>query len=115
MSATFDQVRAIALALPGAAEVPAWEEEQTFRVNNKIFVMGMPTGSSVSLKASLEDQAELVATDPETFARAPYVGRYGWVSVRLAGVDPDELRALIIEAWRRTAPKRSVAAYDAEP
>jgi hypothetical protein len=28
-------------------------------------------------------------------------------------MDADELRELIIEAWRRTAPKTLVAAYDA--
>ena len=44
---------------------------------------------------------------------APYVGRYGWITVRLAGVDADELRELAIEAWRRTAPKRDVKAFDA--
>ena len=59
------------------------------------------------------DQAELIAADPETFSVAAYTGRYGWVRVNLSTVDPGELRELIVEAWRRTAPKRAVAAYDA--
>lgn len=57
--------------------------------------------------------AELVAARPQTFAVAPYVGRYGWVRVRLPDVDETELRELLVEAWRRTAPKRLIAAYDA--
>ena len=40
------------------------------------------------------------------------VGRHGWVSIQLATVDPAEVRELIVEAWRQTAPKRLVAAYD---
>jgi hypothetical protein len=40
------------------------------------------------------------------------VGRFGWVRVDLARADPGELRHLVVEARRRTAPKRVVAAYD---
>lgn len=32
--------------------------------------------------------------------------------VKLATVDPDELRELLIEAWRIRAPKRLTSAYD---
>lgn len=113
---TLEELRAVALALPETTEVLAWEHEATFRVRGKIFVMTSAdpaTAGSASVKASKEDQAELVGTDPETFKPAAYVGRFGWVSVDLRRVDPEEMRALVIEAWRRTAPKRLVAAYDA--
>ena len=65
------------------------------------------------MKASKEEQAELIAMAPETYSIAAYVGRFGWVSVRLATVDKAELRDLIIEAWRRTAPKKLVTTFDA--
>jgi hypothetical protein len=65
------------------------------------------------VKATPEDQAELLAADPETFGVASHVGRYGWVTVRLDRVDPDEMRELVVEAWRRTASKHAVAAFDA--
>jgi hypothetical protein len=67
------------------------------------------------VKASLDEQAALVALDPEAFAVAHYTGRFGWVSVNLAAVDPDDMEDLVIEAWRKTAPTRLVAAYDANP
>ena len=38
-----------------------------------------------SLKATPMLQADLVDRDPETFASAAYVGRFGWVDVDLAG------------------------------
>lgn len=108
----FEEYAAIALALPGAHERITWGSEHTFRVGEKIFTMGAPEAAHVSLKASLEDQSELIAAEPETFSVAPYVGRFGWVRVALERVDPAELGELITEAWRRTAPKKSVRAFD---
>jgi hypothetical protein len=102
----------MALALPGAHRRITWGSEHTFRVGEKIFTMGAPESAHVSLKASPEDQSELIAADPGTFSPAPYVGRFGWVRVALATVDPGELSELLTEAWRRTAPKRAVRAYD---
>ena len=34
------------------------------------------------------------------------------VVIDLPSVDPEELRELVIESWRRRAPKRLVAEYD---
>ena len=80
---TFDDVRRIALGLPDAEERITWEVDITFRVSDKIFAMGGPDGSHVSIKASPDRQAELVDLDPETFAPSAYVGRFGWVTVTL--------------------------------
>jgi hypothetical protein len=112
MGVTLDDVAAMALALPGTSEVLAWEGVRTFRVRNKIFVMGAPGYLTISVKTSKEEQAGLLASDPETFTFAPYAGRFGWTRVRLSTVDAEELGELIIEAWRRTAPKAEVTAYD---
>jgi hypothetical protein len=111
---TFEEFAGLALGLPQAHERITWGSEHTFRVGEKIFAMGAPESAHVSLKASPEDQSELVAADPGTFSPAPYVGRFGWVRVALASVDPGELAELLTEAWRRTAPKRAVKAFDAE-
>jgi hypothetical protein len=104
-------VRRIALGLPEAAERETWGEA-TFRVRDRIFVMLSPDGSRASVKASLGEQAALVGSDPETFAVAQYTGRFGWVSVTLSRVDPEEMRELVVDAWRRTAPRRLVAAFE---
>jgi hypothetical protein len=69
-------------------------------------------GQEASVKATRQEQAALVSAAPETFGIPAYVGRHGWVSIQLATVDPAEVRELIVEAWRQTAPKRLVAAYD---
>jgi hypothetical protein len=109
---TFDQFLSMALALPRAAERLTWETTVTLRVGEKIFAMGTPGQGVVSVKASKEDQAELLAAEPEVYSPAPYVGRHGWVLVQLAGVDPDELRDLLTDAWRSIAPKKLVREFD---
>jgi hypothetical protein len=109
---TGDELRQMALALPEVVEKLTWEVDITFRVRDKIFVIMGPDGSQASVKATLEAQQALVSSDPETFSVSHYTGRFGWTTVDLARADPDELRELIEDAWRRTAPKKLVAAFD---
>jgi hypothetical protein len=111
--AEFSDAQRIVASLPEGKEVFVAEwGHPTFRVRGKMFATGSPDSPTMSVKASREDQAELVAARPDVFEPAPYVGRYGWVQLQLSKVDESELRELLIEAWRRTAPKRVVAAYD---
>ena len=107
------RLRALCLALPEAEERETWGHP-TFRVRDKMFAAMSDDVREASVKATREEQAALIAAAPETFGVPAYVGRHGWVSVQLATVDPDELRELLVEAWRQTAPKRLVSAYDAE-
>jgi hypothetical protein len=104
-------VRRIALSLPEAEERETWETA-TFRVRNKIFVMFSDREREVWIKSNFDEQRALTQTDPETFFVPPYVGPSGWVGVRIRSVDRDELLELVTEAWRLTAPKRLVAAFD---
>jgi hypothetical protein len=105
--ATFDDLRRLALALPAVAEHKTWGTDINWRVANKMFAICGDEGSTgVSIKATLDAQEDLLALDPETFTKAAYVGRYGWVNVRLAGVDEALLSDLLQRAWRQTAPKR---------
>lgn len=80
----------------------------TWRVNGKIFAMMEEQREAVWFKAPAGAQPILVEAHPDTFFVPPYVGHRGWVGVRvdLPGVDWDELRGLIAESYRMTAPKR---------
>ncbi len=111
--ATFDDVRAIAMALPEAEEIVTWEVDITFRVRARIFVIGGDGSDAVSIKATPMMQADLIDRDAQTFRPSAYVGRFGWVTVDLTRIDDDLLRELITEAWRMTAPKRLAGAYAA--
>ncbi|HET8659895.1 MAG TPA: MmcQ/YjbR family DNA-binding protein [Micromonosporaceae bacterium] len=114
MGVSYEQVRDWVLGLPGGCEVmvEAWGHP-TLRVGDKMFASGGPGLPTMSLKATREEQEILVTEQPETFSVAGYVGRFGWVEVQLSTVDEDELRDLVVQAWRRTAPKRLVKQYDA--
>jgi hypothetical protein len=109
---TLDQLRAIALALPGAEERETWGEI-TFRVRDKIYVICASEGERASVRTTMEEQAALTGSMPETFSIAPYTGRYGWTAVHLASVELAMMAELITDAWRRTAPKRLAATLDA--
>ena len=59
---------------------------------------------TVGLKQTIAEQRALVAERPETFEVQFTAGGFGWVVVRLEGVERDELAELTFEAWRLTAP-----------
>jgi hypothetical protein len=107
-----DEFRGAALAFPEAQERETWGHP-TFRVREKMFATMSTAGDAATVKASHEAQAALVGSEPQTFSVPAYVGQHGWVGIRLDRVDPEEAVELLDEAWRMTAPKRVVAAYDA--
>jgi hypothetical protein len=50
--------------------------------------------------------------DPRTFFTTDHYRGYPTVLVRLTSVDPVDLRDVLEQAWRHSAPKRLIAAYD---
>ena len=66
------------------------------------------------VKSTGDEQAALVEMRPDTFFVPPYVGPNGWIGVRVSKIDAEEAGELLTEAWRMTATKRAVAAYDGE-
>ena len=108
---TGNEFRKTALSLPEAEERETWGHP-TFRVRDKMFATLSDDGQHATVKAARMEQAALVAADPATFTVPAYVGRHGWVGVQLATADPEEVRELLVEAWRTTAPRRLVATYD---
>jgi hypothetical protein len=68
------------------------------------------------VKAPRGEQEALVSADPGRYFVPPYVGPSGWVGANLDDAtqpDWDEVAALLEQAWRMSAGKRAVAAYDA--
>jgi hypothetical protein len=104
--------RSRALRLPEAVELETWGEA-TFRVRNKIFAMLGSDGKRASIKATRDEQQALIEENPGAYFYPEYVGVHGWVGVVVAKADREEVEELLIEAWRMTAPKRLVAAFDA--
>jgi hypothetical protein len=102
--------RAIAAALPEVTESSHFEVVD-FRVRNKIFAT-LPDPAHMVVRIDPTEQAALLAEDDQTWSAEGYWGRMGWTKVRLATVDEAQLREIVLDAWRRVAPKRVVAAFE---
>jgi predicted DNA-binding protein (MmcQ/YjbR family) len=103
------KVRAICLALPDTKETPTWGSPH-FRVGDKIFAGYGAHAGKVTIGFKLtKPHADAVIHDPR-FERAPYVGRYGWVSLdATAAIDWDSVREMIHESYSLIASPASVA------
>lgn len=109
------RVRKICLSLPETHEKVAWGAP-TFRVSEKLFAMFAVDHhgdgrTALWCKAPPGAQEMLVEGDPENFFVPPYVGKGGWVGIRLdRGLDWGVVAGLVEEGWREAAPKRLRAA-----
>ena len=111
---TAAQLRKLTLAMPGAEEKSHFGQPD-FRVRNKIFAGVSADGKQGTLKLTPEVQGMVLDARPDAYAPAAGAwGRSGWTHVALGAAHLAELRPLVEEAWRLVAPKRLVAAYDAE-
>ncbi|WP_437506390.1 MmcQ/YjbR family DNA-binding protein [Sorangium sp. So ce1099] len=106
-----DDLRRLALSLP-EAEVQDHFGKPSFRVRGKIFATHWVQEEAAVLKLSLEEQDSLARAQPDVFSVTPW-GHQGWTRVELRRVDPALLEELLVGAWRRVAPKRTVAQWDA--
>ncbi|MFD5826699.1 MmcQ/YjbR family DNA-binding protein [Lentzea sp. NPDC060358] len=85
------------------------QQYDAFRVRGKVFGYFWPRTRTVGLKQTLSEQLALVAERPEVFEVQFTAGGFGWVVVHLEGIAADELRELVFEAWRLSAPEDLVA------
>jgi hypothetical protein len=111
--ATEEDVRRVALSLPEVTEKP-WFNTPGYRVKDKSFlrIRSEAEGGLVVFVADLAEKEMLLASDPGKFFTTPHYDGYAYILVRLARVDPAQLLELLEDAWRISAPKRLVAAYD---
>lgn len=113
------RLREICLALPEVFEKEAWGE-CTFRVTGgSMFAMtdNNHHGSghvAVWVKAPAMVQEILVNSDPKRFFIPPYMGKQGWVGVRIDHrVKWDQLAAILRDGCLMSAPKKSRTAAPA--
>jgi len=64
---------------------------------------------------TVNEREALMKIDPETFYITNHYLNYPAMLVRISTVQSDDLRKLITESWRRSAPAKLVAAYDKRP
>ena len=109
--ATLADVRAIAMSLPRTSE-HLIRDHVKFRVGRIVYASVSPDEERLGFGFPKEERAALVASLPETFMMPlPSDERYQWVRARLAALDVDELRELLIDAWCMCVPKKVAASY----
>lgn len=106
--ASLEDLRRLALALPGAWE-DSYRGEPWFQVGKKSFALR--SKDRVILKLDREHQHFLFEVRPETFQPCK-VGTGGvWSYVVLEDLDEEELADLVLEAWSAIVPKKVSRGY----
>ncbi len=101
---TAKEVRALALAMPGAVELPHFDRA-SFRVGGKIFAT-LATDGTAMLKVDLDTHEALLAAEPEVFFSYGGWSRTGATGVHLAKVKKAMFRDLLEQAFANTLPKK---------
>src|SRR5688572_1440909 len=101
---TWETVCELGAELPDTT-VDRWYGTPALKVGGKGFARLRDDGALVVMIDVLEREA-LMQEDPETFYVTPHYQDWPAMLVNLERVDLQELRELLIESWRRKAPKR---------
>jgi hypothetical protein len=78
-----------------------------FRVGRIVYLAFSRDETLMGFAFPKEERDALVEAEPHKFLlpRASDL-RYNWVVVRLDAIDDDEMRELVLDAWRMVVPKR---------
>jgi len=128
--ATIDDVRALALVLPGAEEKTGGHTgEPAWRCNGGQFAWirrprktdlaqlaelgrSWPEGPVLAVRTETAALAgELVAADPQVFFTIPHFAGYPAVLLRLDAIARDHLGEVLADAWLLRAPKAVARAW----
>ena len=109
---TFDDVRAMALALPQVEEATSYGTP-AFRIRKRLIARLHDDHDALVIRVDGLEREALLATKPDQFFVTPHYEGTNWILARLDTVDPHELAELLAAAWRRLAPRRIVEAFDA--
>ena len=105
-------VRKFALSLPETTEEPHFDAT-SFRVRGKIFATVPPEQRHLHIMVDEAEARACAAEDPDAFEELWWGKRLSGVRVRLRAANRARVNELLTEAWRRKAPKKLLAAFDA--
>ncbi len=100
-----DAVRRVGLALPRAYEREV-RGRCKLKVKQIVFVAFSRDETEMGFGFPRAERDGLVASDPETFYLPGTADlRYQWVCAHVARLDDDEMRELVVDAWRMCTPR----------
>ena len=106
-----DDVRRFVVDLPRSYEVIV-RDRVKFRVGRIVYLAFSRDETVMGFAFPKEERDALIASEPDKFLM-PRVSdqRYQWVEARLAALDGEELREIVLDAWRMVVPKRVAAEH----
>jgi hypothetical protein len=110
---TLEEVRAFASELPRSYEAFV-QGRVKFRVGRIVYLAFSRDETTMGFAFPKEWRAGLVEGEPDKFLM-PTGGdlRYNWVVVRMAAIDADEMRELVLDAWAFVVPTSVADTYAA--
>jgi hypothetical protein len=108
---TVDDVRRLALSLPRTTE-HLIHDRVKFRVGQIVYVAFSRDETVLGFAYPKEERDALIASAPSTF-HLPRLSdqRYHWVDAWTAALEEDEMRELVVDAWRMVVPKSVARAH----
>jgi predicted DNA-binding protein (MmcQ/YjbR family) len=96
---TSDELLSYCLAKPGAWPDEPWADDVVVKVGTRIFAfLGDKSSAGLKCAASREAADEWLVRYPEDAAVMPYIGRFGWNTLRIGGAIPDDELTEAIDA-----------------
>ena len=107
-----DDARELALQLPETHEQPHFDLT-SFRVGTKIFATAPVDGDHIRVFVDEDEIRTCAAEAPHIYAELYWGKKLAALKVTLATADGDALAELLEDSWRRKAPKKLIAEFDA--
>lgn len=108
---TIGDVRRFAMTLPRTTEALVGGRVK-FRVGRIVYVSISRDETVMGFGFPKEERDWLVGGSPDKFMQPQKSDlRYNWVLVKLAALEEDEMRELVLDAWRMVVPKRLAALW----
>ena len=95
----------MALALENVEEATSYGTP-AFKVGGAMLARLREDIGALVVRMSIEDRAELIAADPDTYFITDHYLEYPYILVNLDRVRPDAMRDLLLGAWRLAAAAR---------
>jgi predicted DNA-binding protein (MmcQ/YjbR family) len=110
------KLRTICLRLAGAEEGLSFGHP-TFRAGGKIFLVMEEYKGELGICLKVGKLLQGVFLEDPRFFRTPYIGKHGWVTLRVreAPLDWNEIRQLVKGSYDLIAPKNSPRKTESRP
>ena len=108
-------IRAATDGLPRSYEVLV-RDSIKYRIGQIVYLAVAPDELSMGIAFPKEERDAIIEAQPDKFFRPlPRDERFRWIQVHLDAIDTDELRELVLDAWRMCVPKKVAAEYLGRP